>query len=77
MLLGWTSSLPELTGIRESKEEHRPQSADPEFWEVWRGQEECDVDWDVVAKECQRTDRDDAGDHDIQFGRPDDDEIPF
>ena len=49
ILLGWAVSVPTLVEITELKEEHRPRSADPEFWDVWTGKKERSIDWhDIV-----------------------------
>lgn len=53
LLLGWASELPVLVHMRELPEEQRPQSADPEFWDVWTRKEERDVDWGSIADKWQ------------------------
>jgi hypothetical protein len=40
-----------LVEIDELPEEQRPQSADPDFWDVWRLKEDRVVDWEAVAKD--------------------------
>lgn len=35
ILLGWASELPILVRMRFLPEEQRPQSNDPDFWDVW------------------------------------------
>jgi uncharacterized protein len=49
MLLGWASALPTLLEVRELPEHQRPRSADPDFWNVWTGGRDPDVDWTQVA----------------------------
>ena len=50
LLLGWAAVLPTLLEIRELPEEQRPQSADPDFWDVWTGKRDPKVDWKKVAE---------------------------
>lgn len=54
ILLGWASELPVLVKMRTLPEVQRPQSNDPEFWNVWTGQESREVDWSTIAKEWQK-----------------------
>lgn len=60
ILLGWASELPVLTRIRDLPRKHRPQSEDPDFWDVWTGKDEDEnpverpVDWEVIAADWQR-----------------------
>ena len=49
VLLGWATPMSILVEMTELHEDHRPQSADPDFWEVWTGSEERKIDWDSVA----------------------------
>lgn len=49
ILLGWATEVPALVEIRELEESHRPQSADPEFWRVWTGEEERAIDWSKIV----------------------------
>ena len=59
VLLGWASELPILVKIRDLSFEQRPQSDDPDFWEVWTrkdkdGQElHRPVNWKKVADDWQ------------------------
>jgi hypothetical protein len=48
ILLGWASLLPILVQIGEVASEHRPQSNDPQFWDVWRGADTRPDDWTEV-----------------------------
>lgn len=50
ILLGWASPMPTLVQIAELGEEHRPQSRDPHFWDVWRGAEFRDGGWEPVIE---------------------------
>ncbi|MBN8628200.1 MAG: hypothetical protein J0M17_22200, partial [Planctomycetes bacterium] len=50
---------PILVEIDELPEEHRPKSADPDFWDVWTLKNERPVDWNAIASEWSGTVRDD------------------
>ena len=49
MLLGWAVPAPILVEMRELPKTHRPLSNDPEFWNVWINQQDCNIDWKRVA----------------------------
>ena len=49
ILLGWAVPVPVLVEINHLTKEQRPQSADPQFWEVWTGEEPREIDWDKIA----------------------------
>ncbi len=51
ILLGWATPIPVLVEIDELSIDHRPQSADPDFWDVWTLARERDVDWKTIAKD--------------------------
>lgn len=53
ILLGWASELPVLVRMNELPEEQRPQSDDPDFWNVWTHQSERHVDWKQIADDWQ------------------------
>jgi DNA helicase HerA-like ATPase len=59
VLLGWASELPILVKIRDLSKEKRPQSDDPDFWDVWnRKTDNGDdvirtVDWKKIADDWQ------------------------
>ncbi len=48
VLLGWASELPVLVRMNELPKEQRPQSDDPDFWDVWTGERECDINWNKI-----------------------------
>jgi len=50
VLLGWASPIPILVEIDELPFEQRPQSADPDFWNVWTLQVNRPVDWNTIAR---------------------------
>ncbi|MEX0772292.1 MAG: ATP-binding protein [Balneolales bacterium] len=62
VLLGWASELPILMKVRDIPFENRPQSDDPDFWDVWtrkntKGEEiERDVDWKKISENWQEKD---------------------
>lgn len=37
VLLGWASELPVMVKMRTLPEAQRPQSDDPDYWNVWTG----------------------------------------
>ena len=49
IMLGWGAPAPLLTEMRELREECRPHSPDPAFWEVWTGKKKCTINWKKVA----------------------------
>lgn len=49
ILLGWATPMPILVEMTELPDSQQPQSADPDFWEVWTGVEEREVNWELVA----------------------------
>jgi hypothetical protein len=50
ILLGWATPIPILLEVDELPEEQRPQSADPDFWDVWTLEKERNVDWASIAQ---------------------------
>jgi DNA helicase HerA-like ATPase len=51
ILLGWATPIPVLVEMTELPESQRPQSADPDFWEVWTLASDRPVEWGPIAKE--------------------------
>ena len=49
VMLGWATPIPVLVEIDELSLEKRPQSADPDFWNVWTRFERRDVGWGPIA----------------------------
>ena len=39
--------------MNELKEDHRPKSDDPDFWDVWTGVEERNINWKEIVDEWQ------------------------
>ena len=52
-LLGWASEIPILTEISYLPKEARPQSDDPDFWDVWTRKKERKVDWQPIVDKWQ------------------------
>ena len=50
ILLGWAAPIPVLVEIDELPDEHRPHSADPDFWDVWTRKRSRPVNWDELVK---------------------------
>ncbi|HGV2835155.1 TPA: ATP-binding protein, partial [Escherichia coli] len=55
ILLGWASELPVLVRMKELTEKQRPQSDDPDFWDVWSSttKEPRKVNWQQIADDWQ------------------------
>ncbi|HEE0106763.1 TPA: DUF87 domain-containing protein [Citrobacter gillenii] len=55
ILLGWASELPVLVRMKELTEKQRPQSEDPDFWDVWSNttEEPREVNWQPIADDWQ------------------------
>jgi DNA helicase HerA-like ATPase len=51
ILLGWATPLPVLVEMSELSKDERPQSEDPDFWDVWTGKSERAIDWVAIADE--------------------------
>jgi hypothetical protein len=56
ILLGWASELPVIVRMNDLPRDQQPQSDDPDFWNVWTGQEKRDVDWKQIAASWQEKD---------------------
>lgn len=53
ILLGWAAPIPVIVEMNTLEESHRPQSKDPQFWNVWTGQEERPIDWKNITAQWQ------------------------
>ena len=53
VLLGWASELPVMVKMRTLPETQRPQSDDPDYWDVWTGAKTRKIDWNPIADEWQ------------------------
>ncbi len=82
ILVGWAFPIPVLVEMKFLDKEHRPQSNDPNFWDVWTGKEKREIDWAKVANDWQGIKA--AGENIIvppaneaEFQRQEDDDLPF
>jgi len=61
VLLGWASELPLLVKMRDLPKSQQPRSDDPDFWNVWMGEDmdgnpvERRTDWRPIAEDWQGT----------------------
>lgn len=53
VLLGWASELPIMVKMRTLPKCQCPQSDDPDYWDVWTGYKERNIDWNKIADEWQ------------------------
>ncbi|HUN16180.1 MAG TPA: hypothetical protein PK622_05185 [Saprospiraceae bacterium] len=51
--MGWAFPIPVLVEMRYLNKEHRPQSNDPNFWDVWTGKEKREIDWQKISDDWQ------------------------
>jgi len=58
ILLGWASELPIMVKMNDLLDHERPQSDDPDFWDVWSRTEDRSIDWGQVASEWQQSSQD-------------------
>nr|HPK62256.1 ATP-binding protein [Spirochaetota bacterium] len=54
ILLGWAAPIPILVEMNTLAEKDRPQSKDPEFWDVWIGEQEREIKWKDITDEWQK-----------------------
>ena len=54
ILLGWAAPIPILVDMNELNKEHRPDSKDPDFWNVWTGKEDRTINWQEIVDEWQK-----------------------
>lgn len=60
VLLGWASELPVMVKMRTLRDQQRPQSNDPDYWDVWTGAKKREIEWSKITndwqnKECEST----------------------
>ena len=53
VLLGWASELPVMVKMRTLRDEQRPQSNDPDYWDVWTGAKEREIKWSKITNDWQ------------------------
>jgi hypothetical protein len=54
ILLGWAAPIPIIVEMNTLEDKDRPKSKDPEFWDVWTGKQEREVDWKDISDEWQK-----------------------
>ncbi|WP_318345683.1 ATP-binding protein [Flagellimonas baculiformis] len=57
ILVGWAFPIPVLVEMRFLEKKHQPRSNDPDFWKVWTGELEREVDWDKIGDDWQGKNR--------------------
>lgn len=57
ILMGWAAELPILVQMNELPDEQRPQSDDPDFWDVWTQKKERSVDWGNITGNWQNPEK--------------------
>jgi DNA helicase HerA-like ATPase len=79
ILLGWATEVPVLVQMNYLEEEHRPQSNDPAYWDIWTDTSETarTADWGEVAKAWQEPDMKHGDDEQSKSFDNDSDELPF
>ena len=53
ILLGWASELPVLLKMNDLPKEQQPRSDDPDFWNVWTGEEMRRINWNAIGNDWQ------------------------
>lgn len=76
ILLGWASELPVMVQMNYLKEEHRPQSNDPDYWDIWTGKKERIADWKAIADDWQQLSRD-TEEIEVSADEDEADDLPF
>tara|TARA_B100001540_G_scaffold305166_1_gene315761 strand:+ start:2234 stop:3832 length:1599 start_codon:yes stop_codon:yes gene_type:complete len=59
ILLGWASELPIMVRMNDLADHERPQSDDPDFWDVWSRTKDRALDWPKIAEDWQQIAQDD------------------
>jgi DNA helicase HerA-like ATPase len=86
ILLGWASELPVMVQMNYLSEEQRPQSNDPDYWDIWtaHGDNSRKADWGTIAHDWQEAGQiaqDDVATVGADLGGTvtaiDDDDLPF
>lgn len=54
IFLGWAAELPILVEMNNLPIEQRPQSDDPDFWNVWTSSSDRNADWESIANDWQK-----------------------
>ncbi|MBB4054043.1 hypothetical protein GGR20_003715 [Devosia subaequoris] len=53
ILLGWAAPLPVLVRMRDLPKHQRPQSDDPDYWDVWTRKVDRPVNWQPIVEDWQ------------------------
>lgn len=53
ILLGWAAELPIMVRMNDLSVAERPHSDDPDFWDVWSGEENRRINWQEVSDDWQ------------------------
>lgn len=51
ILTGLATEVPALVDISELPEDQQPESANPDYWDVWTGKADREVDWEELAQQ--------------------------
>ncbi len=51
ILLGIASKVPALVEVKHLEDGQRPESDDPDFWNVWTNEEPRPIDWDRISND--------------------------
>jgi hypothetical protein len=51
ILLGVASQVPTLVEVKNLEACHRPESDDPDFWNVWTNKSKREVNWERIEEE--------------------------
>ena len=51
ILLGIASKVPALVEVKHLEDGQRPESDDPDFWNVWTNEEPRPIDWDKITSD--------------------------
>lgn len=68
ILMGWAAPIPVLVDVEELPESQRPQSADPDFWDVWTLARERRVEWGAIVKDWAGQPEQPTGDGEVLLG---------
>lgn len=60
VILGWASELPVMIKMRTLPKQQRPQSDDPDYWDVWTGSKERKIDWQKISEDWQKNKQSDV-----------------
>lgn len=56
ILLGIASKVPALVEVKHLEDNQRPESDDPDFWNVWTNEEPRPIDWEQIASDWSGSD---------------------